>query len=762
MKTATQLLWFLVILSSSRALGQRPFTPKDDIGLALFEYGGIAVPGGVIKYSPDAKHFAAVTERGRLDLNAPEDTIWIFRTDDVQRFMLHPEKDDPPVPLRLVQMVSEKDGPVLENVRWLADSSGLAFTVRKGSSCCKFRQLFVADVATHAVKTLTPENQDVPEFDVRDAAHYVYEVNAPVLVAPPKEESQTAVPLTGKALWTILFPDVDKRLSPFNAAGLWAVSDGDRRHVLDAGSYAAPEEGSGLSLSPDGHSAVAVLNAEHPPEKIWARYKTPPGYERLGLPLETSAYHLIDLTSGHKTILVNAPWGLNRDWHSYLVRPSWSSDGQSLLLPSTFFPLDVTDPKEIADRESHPYISVLRLKNGQLSKVLALRAGLDKERYAVQNARFEDDATVVINFDRSYFLPDQPPSAIFHQNDDGHWRQGPETGDPELAELPIKIEKRESVNQPPQLFAIDKAAGAAHLIWDPNPQLKDIKLGSAEVIRWKDEAGFEYEGGLVKPPDYTPGKRYPLVIQTHGFSEKQFLSGGIFTTAFAARAMAAQGIVVLQMGWNPKNFSTAKEGPDQIASFESAVKKLTEEGIIDSSRVGVIGFSRTVYHVLEAITTNKELFAAASVTEGTTSGYFEYLSSVDPGDREDDAIYGGKPFGEEGLKNWLARSPTFNMDKVQTPLLLLQPGVPAVFGGWEPYAALRYLQKPVDLIMLQPGSHVMTNPTQRLAAETINVDWFRFWLQGYEDPDPAKVEQYKRWRELRKLQDTNATGARPN
>jgi len=31
------------------------------------------------------------------------------------------------------------------------------------------------------------------------------------------------------------------------------------------------------------------------------------------------------------------------------------------------------------------------------------------------------------------------------------------------------------------------------------------------------------------------------------------------------------------------------------------------------------------------------------------------------------------------------------------------------------------------------------------------VDWMRFWLQDYEDPDMAKVEQYKRWRELRKL-----------
>jgi hypothetical protein len=34
-----------------------------------------------------------------------------------------------------------------------------------------------------------------------------------------------------------------------------------------------------------------------------------------------------------------------------------------------------------------------------------------------------------------------------------------------------------------------------------------------------------------------------------------------------------------------------------------------------------------------------------------------------------------------------------------------------------------------------------------------NVDWFDFWLNRYEDPDPAKTEQYKRWRELRKLQE---------
>ena len=84
-----------------------------------------------------------------------------------------------------------------------------------------------------------------------------------------------------------------------------------------------------------------------------------------------------------------------------------------------------------------------------------------------------------------------------------------------------------------------------------------------------------------------------------------------------------------------------------------------------------------------------------------------------------------------------------------------------MFADWEPYAALRYLKKPVDLIMLQPGSHVMTNPTQRLASETINVDWFRFWLQDYEDPVPEKADQYTRWRELRKLRDAQLPMAPP-
>jgi hypothetical protein len=42
----------------------------------------------------------------------------------------------------------------------------------------------------------------------------------------------------------------------------------------------------------------------------------------------------------------------------------------------------------------------------------------------------------------------------------------------------------------------------------------------------------------------------------------------------------------------------------------------------------------------------------------------------------------------------------------------------------------------------------LTNPLARLVTQGGAVDWYRFWLQGYEDPDPAKAEQYERWEDL--------------
>jgi len=61
-------------------------------------------------------------------------------------------------------------------------------------------------------------------------------------------------------------------------------------------------------------------------------------------------------------------------------------------------------------------------------------------------------------------------------------------------------------------------------------------------------------------------------------------------------------------------------------------------------------------------------------------------------------------------------------------------------------------KKPVELVYIPDGDHVLVKPWERMTSQQGAVDWLSFWLKGEEDPDPAKAEQYKRWHELRKLQ----------
>jgi hypothetical protein len=48
--------------------------------------------------------------------------------------------------------------------------------------------------------------------------------------------------------------------------------------------------------------------------------------------------------------------------------------------------------------------------------------------------------------------------------------------------------------------------------------------------------------------------------------------------------------------------------------------------------------------------------------------------------------------------------------------------------------------------------HILQTPWDRLVSEGGNVDWFDFWLNGHEDSNPAKAQQYRRWEKLCDMQ----------
>jgi len=78
-----------------------------------------------------------------------------------------------------------------------------------------------------------------------------------------------------------------------------------------------------------------------------------------------------------------------------------------------------------------------------------------------------------------------------------------------------------------------------------------------------------------------------------------------------------------------------------------------------------------------------------------------------------------------------------------------------ILDEWEIYSALRHLNKPVELVYLPDGVHELVKPLERFNSLEGNVEWFSFWLQGYQDTDPAKAPQYEPWRALSKLRRSN-------
>src|SRR5262249_2074699 len=88
----------------------------------------------------------------------------------------------------------------------------------------------------------------------------------------------------------------------------------------------------------------------------------------------------------------------------------------------------------------------------------------------------------------------------------------------------LRLRVVEAQTEAPRLYA---AIGTPErVLFDPNPQVPGVTLGSARLYSWRDNNGIAWDGGLILPPGYSSSRRYPVVIQTHGFSKNEFLIDG--------------------------------------------------------------------------------------------------------------------------------------------------------------------------------------------------------------------------------------------
>jgi acetyl esterase/lipase len=196
-------------------------------------------------------------------------------------------------------------------------------------------------------------------------------------------------------------------------------------------------------------------------------------------------------------------------------------------------------------------------------------------------------------------------------------------------------------------------------------------------------------------------------------------------------------------------------------ALDDAVQHLVDVGLVDKSRVGIMGHSATGRVVEDALAFTDFPFAAAIAADNEENNYSH---SMEEGwDHEDGT---SAAFGA-GLSDLLNSSPAFSVERIRTPLQLEvtsggSGGWP-MLRGWEMFSRLRYLRKPVEYYVLPDiahGSHYVQNPRQLLALQNRALDWWRFWLQSEEDHAVDKLPQYQDWRLLRTMHIEDLTRPR--
>ncbi len=311
---------------------------------------------------------------------------------------------------------------------------------------------------------------------------------------------------------------------------------------------------------------------------------------------------------------------------------------------------------------------------------------------------------------------------------------------------------------PQTLVSIDFATGVTATLLDLNLDFDRRALAPAGRLEWRSPLGHEDYGYFVRPLGPKPERGFPLVI-TH-YRARGFLRGG--TGDFSPiQAYAAAGIAVLAVDrpedWDAtaretddneierRNFDGLRLRADVFGALNTALDALIARGDVDASRIGISGLSDGSASTAYAIA-HTHRFRAASLSGGAWEPILYYMSS--PRQR---ALYSSWGLGLPGSvddRNWSGLSMSRNAANITTPLLI-QTADSELGMALEPFTTLQANNKPVEMYIYSNEMHVPWQPAHRLAMYRRNIDWFRFWLQGYADPDPRKADQYNRWGAMR-------------
>ncbi|MEL7335985.1 MAG: prolyl oligopeptidase family serine peptidase, partial [Planctomycetota bacterium] len=294
----------------------------------------------------------------------------------------------------------------------------------------------------------------------------------------------------------------------------------------------------------------------------------------------------------------------------------------------------------------------------------------------------------------------------------------------------------------PDVWSSDLSFKEIHRVSDINPQQEDYSWGDAELVRWKSADGQDLDGILLKPDDFDPTRKYPMMVY---FYERNSDNLHSYYTPAAGRSIINHSFYVSRgyLVFIPDiPYTTGQPGESAMNAILPGVEFLIEKGFVDEKRIGTQGHSWGGYQVAYLVT-KTDMFACAesgAPVSNMTSAYGGIrwgsgMSRMFQYERTQSRI------GEDlwtARDKYIANSPVFFADQVNTPLLILhndEDGAVPWYQGIEFFVALRRLEKPAWMLNYNGNPHwVMGEQNRRDFAKRMQ-QFFDHYLMDAPEPE---------------------------
>jgi dipeptidyl aminopeptidase/acylaminoacyl peptidase len=305
----------------------------------------------------------------------------------------------------------------------------------------------------------------------------------------------------------------------------------------------------------------------------------------------------------------------------------------------------------------------------------------------------------------------------------------------------------QTFSQFPDYYVADGNFTEIKRVTDVNPRVKEFNWGTAELVPFKTTDGEPLQAVLVKPENFDPSKKYPMIIYiyerltdtVHNFRVPSVVRGQTINPTF----YASNGYLVLMPDIA---YKTGFPGQSALKCILPAIQAVADKGFVNENAIGINGQSWGGYQIAYLVTqTNRFKAAVAGApVSNMTSAYngirwgtglprqFQY-------EKTQSRI--GQTLWEAPMK-YLENSPVFAADRVQTPLMMIhndQDDAVPWYQGIEYYLALRRLGKEVYLLNYNGEPH---NLARRGNARDFALRMHQFFdhhLKG--QPMPAWMEK---------------------